>query len=221
MSMNIRKIALASALALGTALPASAATLNGVFTIEIYNFSDTPGDSTVVTQTNSAATPANFAAQTLDATVTYTGDIFFGIPSGNSGSTTIDNFLKSAGGNYSIDSSLIDLTNTLLSQGNYTTTTFFKIMGSFASAVEGVITHDDGITLVGNSVTGGVSAPPTSAKTTDFTAGAGDFTLFYAAANGNPSILKVDATPIPLPAGGVLLLTALGGLAIARRRTQA
>ena len=115
------------------------------------------------------------------------------------------------------------LQNTLLSQGTYVTTTFFEILGSFATdaLVGSTITHDDGITLIAdNGQTGGVSAPPTSSITTAFTAEAGDFTLLYASANGNPSILRVDANlaPVPLPAGGLLLLGAIGGLAALRRR---
>lgn len=215
---------LAAALGLFAA-QATAATLSGTYMINIRNFQDTASDSSIVTNANSAATRANFDAQSIDATIQYTGDLNFGIGSGNSGSTTIDNFLTSAGGSYSVTSSVggFDLTSTLLSLGNYKVTTFFEIFGTFAGAADGRITHDDGITLVGNNVTGGVSAPPTPKKFTDFTADAGNFTLLYASANGNPSILNVDATvaPIPLPAGAVLLVTALGGLGLSRRRKAA
>jgi hypothetical protein len=192
---------------------------------------DTVGDNSVVTNdgANSAATAGNFAAQTLDATVKYTGDINFGIGGGNSGTTTIADFLNSAGGTWSSLSVLEDtfLATTLLSQGTYVQTTFFQILGNFGTEVlSGVINHDDGVTLV-EATSGGVSAPPTSSRFTDFTADAGDFTLFYAAANGNPSILKITAelapelTPVPLPAGAVLLFTGLAGLGFARRRKTA
>ncbi|WP_300032777.1 VPLPA-CTERM sorting domain-containing protein [uncultured Roseobacter sp.] len=205
------------------AAEATAATLSGTYTINIRNFddSDAPGD--VVTRSNSAATRSNFDAQAIDAVIEYTGALDFGIGSGGSSTTTIDNFLTSAGGSYSVVSSSIDLSSTLLSQGSYVTTTFFEIFGSFAgNALNGLITHDDGITLEGNNVGGGVSAPPTSRRLTDFTADAGDFTLLYASANGNPSILRVEAdiSPVPLPAGAVLLMSGLAGLGIARRRKK-
>lgn len=40
-------------------------------------------------------------------------------------------------------------------------------------------------------------------------------------AKGSNFDLRVDATPIPLPAGGLLLLTALGGVAALRRKRKA
>lgn len=213
---------LASAVAVATmAAPVFATTLNGTFTINIRNFTDSdPGPD--VTNASSAATAVNVAAVAIDATITYTGDLDF-----NAGSSTnVWDFLTSGGG--AIVFTLGDqalLQSTVLSQGDYVTTTFFEIFGNFATDVlSGTINHDDGITLIAaNGQTGGVSAPPTSLIPTAFTAEAGDFRLLYAAANGNPSILNVDATlaPVPLPAGGLLLIGALGGLAALRRRKTA
>jgi hypothetical protein len=214
-------IGLAAALAFGASAPAFATTLNGTFTINIYNFSD-GGLNGDVTETNSAATAANVANAGFDATVTYTGDLAFGIGSGGSDTTSIWDFLVTGGGIIGVDASTqLFLESTLLSQGTYVTTTFFEIIGSFATDVlAGTISHDDGVMLSGENVTGGVSPAPTTVVDTAFTADAGDFTLIYAAANGNPSILVVDATlaPVPVPAGGLLLICALGGLAALRRR---
>jgi hypothetical protein len=39
--------------------------------------------------------------------------------------------------------------------------------------------------------------------------------------NHDDIIVRVDVAPIPLPAGGLLLLTALGGMAVVRRRRKA
>lgn len=39
--------------------------------------------------------------------------------------------------------------------------------------------------------------------------------------NHDDIIVRVDVAPIPLPAGGLLLLTALGGMAVLRRRRKA
>jgi hypothetical protein len=208
----------AGVLAIGSIVGAAqAATLNGTFTIDIRNFTDPD-----VTNTNSFATAANFGAQASDAVITYTGDINFFNPTSSGAATSIAQFLGSAGGSYSIVSGTQSfLDSTRLSQGSYVTTTLFSISGVFATAVEGIIRHDDGITLVASGQTGGVSAPPTPATNTAFTANAGEFTLFYAAANGNPSILNVDAAVVPLPAAGFLLIGALGGLVALRRRKTA
>ncbi len=218
-------IAAAATLALFSA-EATAATLNGTYTINVRNFADTGGDSNVVTSGNSAANRANVDAQAIDAIIEYTGDLDFAIGSGSSSTTTIDDFLTSKGGMYSVTSSAFgfDIATAILSQGSYIQTTFFEIFGSFAgNAANGIITHDDGVTLEGVNVAGGVSAPPTPKKTTLFSADAGDFTLLYASANGNPSILKVEAdvSPVPLPAGALLLLTGLAGMGVARRRKKA
>jgi hypothetical protein len=221
----MKKLLSAVALTVAFAMPSVAATLNGTFIIDIRNFSDTAASgagANVVTQANSAATAANFNAQTSDAVITYTGNINFGIGSGNSNSTTIANFLTSAGGTVTGSAgALAFLNSTLLSQGSYVTTTFFKITGTFMSSYEGKITHDDGITLMARDLTGGVSAPPTSERTTKFSATGGKFTLYYASANGNPSILKVDVSEVPVPAAGFLLIGALGGLVALRRRKTA
>jgi hypothetical protein len=221
----MKKLLSAVALTVAFAMPSVAATLSGTFTIDIRNFFDTatsgPG-ANVVTQGNSAATAANFNAQASDAVITYTGNINFGIGSGNSNTTTIANFLASAGGVVTASpAAQAFLNSTLLSQGSYVTTTFFKITGKFLSSYEGTITHDDGITLLARDLTGGVSAPPTSQRNTKFTATGGNFTLYYASANGNPSILKIDVSEVPVPAAGFLLVGALGGLMALRRRKTA
>jgi hypothetical protein len=212
----MKKLISAIALTVAFAMPSVAATLNGTFTIDIRNFA--AGGSSA----DSAATAENFGEQESDALITYTGNIDFFNTADSGDTTTIAQFLNSAvGGSYVLVNGSLEALNARLSQGTYVTTTFFKITGTLASAVVGTIRHDDGITLVANGQTGGVSAPPTTVRVTPFTASHGDFTLYYAAANGNPSILKVDVAAVPVPAAGFLLLGALGGLAALRRRKTA
>lgn len=59
-----------------------------------------------------------------------------------------------------------------------------------------------------------------------FNEGKSVYAYFDDSGAGNDSdfddmVVRIDVAPVPLPAGGVLLLTALGGLAAARRRKTA
>ena len=47
-----------------------------------------------------------------------------------------------------------------------------------------------------------------------------DFILAFSSAKDGDTV-QITLAPVPLPAGGLLLLTALGGLAVARRRRKA
>ena len=191
---------------------ANAYTLDGVFNIDIYNFS--AGSSAAA-----SATPANVTAQAanLITSITYDGKLDFAInlPQ-NQSSTTINQFLASGSGSVSGDTSGLDI---ILSSPPFNITTFFDITANFFSGREGVIRHDDGITLLDDGVTIASSAPPTVAINTPFSFDGGQFRLIYAAANGNPSILNVQA--VPLPAGLVLMLGALGCLGFVGRRRLA
>lgn len=76
------------------------------------------------------------------------------------------------------------------------------------------------IGVLGTAVAGGVSS-----LTTDVVLTAGSlFSLNAAGGNiqdGTVGQYKLTVTSVPLPAGAVLLLSGLGGLALARRRTKA
>lgn len=101
----------------------------------------------------------------------------------------------------------------------------FRIVG--ASAIDDVflgffpgdttpLNRADRIGLVGTNRDGG-TAIATNFVSPLFQIG-DSFTVRYSGSGGLDSIVLA---PIPLPAGGLLLLAGLGGLAIARRRTKA
>ena len=188
---------------------AHAAPLYGTYTIDIYNY-DSLGNSS-----NADASAVNVGANTLTGSISYTGNLDFFTSTGTT--PTIGEFLNSGGG--TIIGGNAGLFATVMSIGGFTTTTLLDIYGTFASAVTGTIDHDDGVTLY-DSTTAIVlnSAAPTSPITSPFAAQAGAFRLIYSAANGNPEELRVDVAAVPVPAAGLMLLGALGGLGAMRRR---
>lgn len=186
--------AVAASLALGEAKAQTAPFLEGTFTIDIYN-GDGGGEES---SPNSKALLSNplitGAEQPLD-TVTWTGPLNFGITSGPDVPSTIGDFFATGEGTVEgLDESTAD---TLLSVTNYVTTTVFVIKFSKRAIPDGNIVHDDGIGVYvdGELITPSDAADPTSEATTTFDGPAGDYQLVYAAANGNPSILRVRGTP--------------------------
>ena len=208
---------LALALSAGAA---SAATLSGTFSINIYQ---TVGANAA----QSAATVANLAASTFLDSIVYNGDLNFATSVGDT--TTIGSWLATGVGGtvFGLDPLVAALQQ---SKGNITnttaTTTFYDIVGVFTSGFNSVIRHDDGISVFDDGNALFASAAPTAVTTSNVNGfNGGTWRLIYAATNSDPSVMRVtgDNLPsaVPVPAAGLLLLGALGGLALLRRRKKA
>ncbi|MCU0906023.1 MAG: VPLPA-CTERM sorting domain-containing protein [Rhodobacteraceae bacterium] len=199
---------------------AQAATLTGTFGITVYNYNS---DGNAANAHASSAVLANIATRTnvISDSFTYTGALNFAVTAAQDAPTTIGQWLATAGGTVSgLDSTVA---NRQLSLSGYRATSFFVITAAFANGFNATIRHDDGISVFDDGAQIATFAQPTTARTTianGFDGGA--WSLFYVAANGNPSILQVEAdqqpTPVPVPAALPLLAAGLGALAFFRRR---
>jgi len=201
----------ALALALSTGA-ASAATLNGTFTINIYQ-------TLLATSAESDATVGNLRPLEFLETITYIGDLAFAT-FGND-TTTIGQWLATGTGTVtglSLGTAGLQQSKANINDGT-ATTTFYDIVASFTSAFNSSIDHDDGISVFDDGNLIASSAAPTNVTTTAANGfNGGTWRLIYAATNSDPSVLNVTTTPIPVPAAGFLLIGALGGLAFLRRR---
>ena len=197
---------------------ADAATLNGTFTIDIYQ-------TTNATTAESRAEKSNIGPGNFLDTITYEGDLDFGTFDG-SDATTIAGWLATGGGSViGLDAIVGALQLSKPSIGSGTATaTFFDIYGLFASGFDSIVRHDDGVSVFDGGTVIAASAAPTTVKNTAANGfDGGTWNLLYVATNGDPSVLRVTGedlptTVIPVPAGLPLLLTALGGFALFRRR---
>ena len=204
----------------GFVAQASAATLNGTFTIDIYQ-----GTSLNAAQSRAIKSNLGTSGKFLE-TITYSGDLDFATMRGNA--TTIGDWLATGvGGSFSISAATagLQLSKANINKGS-ATTTFFDITANFATAFDSVIRHDDGASVFDDGVQL-VSTPGPTGVVTTYANGfdGGEWNLLYAATNSNPSILNVtgDNLPpaVPLPAGLPLLLAGVGAFAYLRRRQAA
>ncbi len=205
---------------------AHAATITGTFNVQAVNITNR-------TSAQSQATLANFNTALLTGVsdiFTYVGTLKFSTKVGNS--TTVASWLatgvaNSPGGSVSgLDPILAgkQLSKGNINNGTATTTFFMFTAKSYVGAADFKVEHDDGIALYDDNTRIGGFLGPNSVRTTNVPGfNGGKFSLLYVATNSDPSILKVDMTPapVPLPAAFPLLAAGLGGLALVRRRRKA
>lgn len=197
--------------------------LNGTFSVDIRQRVDVDRDE-------ASATVANFDVATLLGTITYTGDINFGLTEfvGVDSPSTIRNFLDTnIGGSYSVTSSAVSgFLDKQLSKGSIddgsAIATFFEFTApGDDDTIRGTIIHDDGIMMSLDDILVAESGRPTKVISTPFAAGSGAVNLLYVATNSDPSVLRVEVAPVPLPAAGGLLVAGLAGLGFLSRRRKA
>jgi hypothetical protein len=217
--MNLKTLTAAVAAATTFAGASGAATLNGLFDVTLAQI-------TGANSTQSQATEANFfsAISSGDSDVfTYIGALDFGTFDGNDG-TTIASWLATGGGTVSgLDPTIGGLTLSEPSIGNGTArTTFFQFNKTGVGPADFTVDHDDGMAIFDDGQRIGGFNGPNTQRTTEVTGfDGGNFDLLYVATNGDPSVLKVHVSPVPIPASLPLLLAGVGGLAALRRRARA
>jgi len=204
------------------AAPAGAATLTGTFDVIAYNATGMNSVDSQATMANFNDVTSNAATYTTD-TFTWTGSLDFATSDGTD-ATTVGDWLSTGSGSPSgLEASFADtqLSSPNINNGSAITTFFLFTLQAVIAAADFTITHDDGVGVYGDGDLIGESVGPNSKKTTYIPGYSGDNLQFlYVATNGDPSILNVEYTPVPVPAALPLMVGGLGLLGFAARRKR-
>lgn len=235
--MKLMKTSLiAATLAIGTTAGVANAdpVVTGTFSIDIYRYlvpvSPAPGGATDAQATLDRITDGTTGA--VDFQVTFTGALNFGTFTQNVDNATVFDWLETSSSNWSVTGGSKDDLKVTLStpyDGSPTgspppgQTTMFDITPvspglDFASMS---ITHDDGFSLYDSSdALIQQFVGPNVKRTTDIVnlPVPDDYRLIYVAANGDPSVLQVHGTVVPIPAAAWLFGSALVGMGFVGRR---
>lgn len=217
----LKHIFLASITTVALVGAAHASTFGGDFDVSVVNVTNLNASESQATLANFNSYFTGCAATSCD-TFGYDGLLDFSTSVGPS--TTISDWLSTGPGTLSgLDATVGGLQQSKGSINNGTaTSTFYMFTASFAQAMDFDITHDDGIAVFDDGVLLGGNVGPTSETNTSvFGFDGGELSILYVATNSDPSILHVEASPIPLPAGLPLLAAGLGSIFALRRRAKA
>lgn len=208
----------------------SAATVTGNFGVTAVNVVGLDADDSKATASNFDAARAAANAGTAGYSIgsfNFDGALDFGTFDPTDATTISDWLASSVGGVVTgLDATFggLQLSKPNIKKGT-ATTTFFRFIDNLNGFENGdlTITHDDGVLAFdafGTDVYAGFEGPNGVRTTTGFFDGS-FLDILYVATNGDPSVLKVDVSAVPLPAGLPLLMLGLGSIAALRRRNQA
>lgn len=201
---------------------AQAATLGGTFKVTAVNVTNVTGTQSQATKV--AFDAAKGFAGAMQDIFTYTGLLDFSTLDGNA--TTISEWLGTGVGG-SVDDldggfGMLQQSKSSITDGSATTTFYLFERLANLGATNFSVTHDDGIAVYDDGMFRGGLVGPTTKKITPVKGfDGGKFSILYVATNNNPSILKVDFAPVPLPAAFPLLVAGLAGLGLMRLRRKA
>lgn len=213
---------------------AGAATLSGTFSVTGINVTGlNSSKSRAIASNFQAAESAYFGGPAFGSSVildnfTYAGELDFGTFDPNDG-TTVAGWLATGGGtvtDLSTELGGAQLSKPNISNGTATSTFFLFVLMDDILPGDFMVRHDDGMNIFENSfdtLVGGFNGPNGVRNTTVTGFRGGVFGLLYVATNGDPSVLKVDFSPapIPLPATLPMLLAGFAGMVLVRRRARA